>query len=106
MRACFRASELWGPGQRIIDNWDFECDTGADLTASFPLFLSPFFSFVRVHILSGKNNLKGTIPPEIGFLTNLDRCDLAYNSITGTIPTEFGLLRKMSDLSFGKSDSF
>ena len=38
------------------------------------------------------NNLEGTIPPEIGFLENLQQIDLDQNKIGGRIPTSIGNL--------------
>lgn len=39
------------------------------------------------------NNLVGTIPPEIGQLSNLELFNVANNELSGTIPQELGLLR-------------
>ncbi len=44
------------------------------------------------------NNLSGTIPPEIGNLTNLTYLDLEYNQLTGTIPSEIGNLTNLTYL--------
>eukprot|EP00816_Leptocylindrus_hargravesii_P012141 CAMPEP_0196801142 /NCGR_PEP_ID=MMETSP1362-20130617/830_1 /TAXON_ID=163516 /ORGANISM="Leptocylindrus danicus, Strain CCMP1856" /LENGTH=237 /DNA_ID=CAMNT_0042171911 /DNA_START=91 /DNA_END=801 /DNA_ORIENTATION=- len=38
------------------------------------------------------NNLQGSIPSEMRWLSNLERLDLPRNSLTGSIPSELGLL--------------
>ncbi|CAB9513814.1 Leucine Rich Repeat [Seminavis robusta] len=40
-------------------------------------------------------NLRGSIPTEIGVLTNLEFIALPFSSHTGTLPTELGLLTKL-----------
>ena len=40
----------------------------------------------------GSNNLEGSIPPELGNLTNLTVLDLGFNGLTGSIPPEIGSL--------------
>jgi hypothetical protein len=44
------------------------------------------------------NNLTGTIPPEIGNLTNLQDLWLEVNQLTGSIPAELGNLTNLQDL--------
>ncbi len=41
------------------------------------------------------NNLTGTIPPEIGMLTELETLDFGSNVITGSIPSEIGGLSEL-----------
>jgi hypothetical protein len=50
------------------------------------------------------NSLTGTIPTELGNLSNLTRLTLWNNSLTGTIPTELGNLSNLSSLSLGSND--
>ena len=42
--------------------------------------------------------LKGSIPPELGNLTNLSELDLRRNRLTGSIPPELGNLANLSVL--------
>jgi len=44
------------------------------------------------------NNLSGTIPPELGSLTNLKALTLASNELGGTIPSKLGSLTNLESL--------
>lgn len=46
-------------------------------------------------IALGGKNLTGTLPPEIGDLSELNFLNLAFNSLTGFIPPEIGNLSKL-----------
>ena len=50
------------------------------------------------------NRLAGTIPPELGDLTNLRNLDLEGNNLTGTIPPELGDLASLMTLALGHND--
>ena len=51
-----------------------------------------------VEILSLDSNFfTGSIPSEMGRLTNLTLLDLEGNLLRGTIPTEIGLLTKLGE---------
>ncbi len=45
-----------------------------------------------------KNRLSGSIPPDLGGLTQLDRLDLADNQLSGAIPAELGRLAMLRTL--------
>ena len=45
-----------------------------------------------------QNQLTGSIPPEIGQLTNLTTLELEYNQLTGPIPPEIGNLTNLTEL--------
>ena len=45
-----------------------------------------------------ENEMSGTIPPELGYLTKLEELDLAKNQLRGTIPPELGNLPKLTIL--------
>ena len=53
----------------------------------------------RVNTLSlGGNALSGSIPPELGGLSNLTALDLSRNALTGPVPSELGSLSNLRDL--------
>ena len=41
-----------------------------------------------LHIDLSRNDLNGTIPPELGDLWELERLDFSYNDLTGSLPSE------------------
>jgi hypothetical protein len=51
-----------------------------------------------------ENNLVGTIPTEIGFLTDLAIWGMERGSLTSTIPTEIGLLTNLIFLDLDFND--
>jgi len=51
------------------------------------------------HLYLSSNNLTGSIPPEIGNLTNLTKIQLGYNELTGSIPPEIGNLTNLTQLT-------
>ena len=50
-----------------------------------------------------RNGMKGTIPTEIGGLTELRKLHLYVNNLTGTIPTELGNLTKLQSLQLNRN---
>ena len=46
-----------------------------------------------------RNNLAGTIPPELGNLTGLSELDFSYNGLTGPIPPELANMPNLSQLN-------
>ena len=59
----------------------------------------------RVTRLSlGLNNLVGSIPPELGSLSELFSLFIAYNNLTGPIPPELGSLANLESLYLGNND--
>ena len=51
--------------------------------------------------LVDQNMIGGTLPSELGLLTNVERLSLYENNIQGTIPTELGLLESVKDFWLG-----
>ena len=50
-----------------------------------------------------RNGLSGSIPQELGGLSNLEELDLAENKLTGTIPTQLGSLANLTSLWLGEN---
>lgn len=50
------------------------------------------------------NYVKGTIPTEVGLMSNLASFSVAKGSLTGTIPTEFGKLDQLRRLWLFEND--
>ena len=50
-----------------------------------------------------ENQLSGTIPPEIGNFSNINRIDLDDNQLTGNIPPEIGNLSSMANLALSRN---
>ncbi len=67
-----------------------------DLSGSIPPELGNLTNLDMLS-LSG-NALTGSIPPELSNLTNLDRLWLSDNALTGSIPTELGNLTNLTEL--------
>ena len=56
-------------------------------------------------ILFNNNNLNGSLPAEIGDLSELTNLDIVFNSLlTGNIPSQIGNLSKLQSLSFWDND--
>ena len=51
----------------------------------------------------GQNNLSGEIPPELGYLGNLQRLELSGNGLSGEIPAELGYLRNLQHLDLSRN---
>ena len=54
-------------------------------------------------LLVWANRLNGTIPPELGRLTHLQRLDLRENQLSGTIPPELAKLTNLIHLDLGQN---
>jgi hypothetical protein len=57
-----------------------------------------------VSLAIADNNVTGSVPPEIGLLTNLESIDLAHNYVVGEIPTNIGILTKLLQLLLSDND--
>ncbi|CAB9526968.1 Leucine Rich Repeat [Seminavis robusta] len=64
------------------------------LDGTFPMEIS-FLQSLRSISTYVNPKLRGSIPTEIGVLTNLEFIALPFSSHTGTLPTELGLLTKL-----------
>ena len=62
-------------------------------------------SLTELTVLSlSDNGLTGTIPPQLGTLTRLQQLSLSNNRLAGTIPAELGRLSSLSDLFLSDND--
>ena len=85
-------SGLHFSSQRVTQLWLFE----DQLTGSIPTQLGDITNLTRVYL--DINQLTGNIPTELGTLTNLERLWLNDNQLTGAIPTQLGSLTNLQHL--------
>ncbi|HEY9623287.1 MAG TPA: DUF4347 domain-containing protein [Crinalium sp.] len=84
-------------------DWDFNSTTPPD-TSVVTSWKGVTLAGDRVSLLVlNANNLSGTIPTELGNLTNLATLALPTNQLTGTIPTELGNLTNLSLLNLARN---
>ena len=71
------------------------------LTGSIPPELGNLTNLESLSI--GVNQLTGEIPPELGNLTNLESLNIGINRLTGSIPPELGNLTNLGSLLLGRN---
>jgi len=78
--------------------WDYRWNwlTDRPLQSWFGVRVNKDARVVRLHV--AVNNLRGTIPPELGSLPELFHLSLEGNDLVGTIPPELGNLSKLENL--------
>jgi hypothetical protein len=90
----------WADSTNWLDDGD-ECgrwwqSIGSDLSCTSQNDISTIFL--------GGNGLKGSIPPELAFLSNsLEMIELSTNGLTGTVPTELALLTVLRSLDLDEN---
>ena len=84
-----------GPGWNNNENWLSE----APLDQWSGVFTACDGSLTDLVLRN--NELTGSIPSELGSLSNLTALSLEYNQLTGPIPTELGNLSKLQFLNLG-----
>jgi len=72
-----------------------------NLTGSIPPELGNLTNLQEIYLSS--NQLTGSIPPELGNLTNLQRLNLYHNQLTGSIPPELGNLNNLWSASLDEN---
>ena len=98
---CDGIVELWG--KCYIIEYTTELDLrGRGLTGSIPSEIGNLTNLTYLDL--GNNQLTGEIPTEISNLTNLEYLNLIGNELTGSIPPEIGNLTNLIglDLSFNQ----
>ena len=70
--------------------------TGKQLNGSIPPELGYLTQLVKLYL--GHNQLSGSIPPELGYLTQLQNLWLNRNQLSGSIPPELGNLIQLEEL--------
>ena len=77
----------------------------ADNNALFGTLPSEVGTLTNITVFEVDHNaLTGTIPTELGNLINRVELDLDDNKFTGTIPTKFGTMINARELDLGKSE--
>ena len=104
-------NECWEPEPSLCDGltevelWGVTYDIGTateiilvtqGLTGSIPPEIGCLTNLTVLDL--SWNQLSGDIPPEIGSLTNLTALNLSYNQLTGEIPPEIGNLTNLTYL--------
>ena len=88
--------ELWGGCYSIENNTQLHLGNN-QRTGSIPPEIGNLtnLNYLGLYL----NQLTGSIPPEIGNLTNLTWLDLGNNGLTGSIPPEIGNLTNLTHLN-------
>ena len=98
--------ELWGEYYSIEDTDSLDLsgswDNPGELTGSIPPEIGNLTNLTYLGLFN--NELTGSIPSEIGNLTILTYLDLGENQLTGEIPPEIGNLTNLTILSLGGNE--
>ena len=74
-----------------------------ELTGTIPSELGVLTNLHTLNLMKQQRKLVGSIPDEIGSLTNLRYLDLSYNSLTMPIPESLGQLRRLEVLELSNN---
>ena len=88
--------ELWGESYSIFYTTELNLPNSG-LTGSIPPEIGNLTNLERLYLEN--NQLTGSIPPEIGNLTNQSVLNLENNQLTGSIPPEIGNLTSLDYLN-------
>ena len=86
---------LWGVDYSI-ENTTVLYLNGNSITGSIPPEIGNLTNLITLGL--DDNQLTGSIPPEIGNLTNLQQLGLSWNQLSGEIPSEIGNLVNLTYL--------
>ena len=84
---------LWGVVYSVEDTDSLPNLPYSGLTGSIPSEIGNLTNLTELNLYG--NQLTGSIPPEIGNLTNLTYMNLGSNQLTGSIPSEIGSLTNL-----------
>ncbi|KAK3274158.1 hypothetical protein CYMTET_17643 [Cymbomonas tetramitiformis] len=82
--------------------WHVSCQGGGGyiayngLTGTLPTELGMLSEVYSLEL--DQNSLTGTVPTELGMLSEVYRLYMSKNSLTGTVPTELGMLSEVHHL--------
>lgn len=91
--------------QLLIQPWtlyDFVFQANNTLTGSLPSEIGLLTNLSMLRLKD--NNLTSTIPTKIGLLTSLEELFVESNDFTGSIPSEIGLLTNLVDLAVDENN--
>jgi len=92
---------LWGVVYSVEDTDSLDLSESG-LTGSIPPEIGNLTNLNSLNL--GENQLTGSIPPEIGNLTNLTYLDLGGNQLTGEIPSEIVNLTNLERLYLERNE--
>ncbi len=90
-------------GVRVSNGWVTRLELhNNNLIGSIPTELGNLTNLENLSL--NNNELSGSIPTELGNLTNLERLFLYINALSGSIPTELGNLTNLENLSLNNNE--
>ena len=94
--------EFWGESYSVLNTTNIIFGLfGGTLTGSIPPEIGNLTNLTSLILIN--NQLTGSIPPELGNLTYLGSLDLSNNQLTGSIPLELGNLTNLTKLDLSNN---
>ena len=93
--------ELWGDCYSIENTDSLSLASSNQVKGSIPPEIGNLTKLIKLNL--GTNQLTGSLPPEIGNLANLTHLMLNVNQLTGEIPSEIGKLTNLEGLGLAYS---